>query len=691
MNDPQRTNTDPDPDTARLVAPRQRISYGDKTLIAPDYETNAFFPEPETSPVPPADTGTFPRGSIFAPGDIFLEKYEILRPIGAGGMGSVFQARHVRFPKLYAIKVINPNLMEDPTMIQRFEREARLMAEVGHRNAVTIFDFGVSDDICYLVMEYLKGETLRQRLRRAGTFDAAQLRSFAEQMCCVLGVMHRKKIIHRDLKPDNIYFHQDEDGEEVLKVLDFGIAKLGSTLGGPDMTVPGAVIGTPDYMSPEQCHGGTVDARSDLYALGIIFFHVLTGALPFDNDNPMTVMYRQVNEPAPNPCSFNPDIPAPVANVILKMLAKEPNRRYRNAHDVLEAIFEAYDSPPPPSIDTIAVTEPLTPLSTSAELETFPETEEEPPVEPLVETPIIAEIPVVRPPAPKPNRWLLPAVVAAVVTLGGFGVAFRTSLFPAPAVSKPEQPVPAGVPSDEFILIPGGEFTIGRNADECGKAPKEECNIQPEEIPAHPVTLAAYYIGRTEVTNRQYREFIAATGYAAPPDWLNGNFPKGTDDLPVTQVSWNDAEAYCRWRSQRDRLDIRLPTEAEWEHAARGDDNRRFPWGNDWKGGFADVATPQAKQPFSISAVSRFDKSPLGVSGMAGNVGEWTRSTFEVYPGSTYAATPGDRACLVVRGGNFRSKVNAARTSYRAWDIPTVRKPEYGFRLAATPPKSNTP
>lgn len=708
MSDSPPTNSKPDSDTAELNAPKRSISYGDKTLIAPDYETNPFFPEPETNPVPPAGTGTFPRGSIFAPGDVFLEKYEILRPIGAGGMGSVFQARHVKFPKMYAIKVINPNLMEDTTIIQRFEREARTMAEVEHRNAVTIFDYGAADGICYLVMEFLRGETLRQRLKRGGRFDAETLKDFTEQMCCVLGVMHRKKITHRDLKPENIFFHRDDDRQEVLKVLDFGIAKFGASLG--NMTNPGAVIGTPDYMSPEQCHGDDIDGRSDLYALGIIFFEILTGVTPFDNDNPMTVMYRQVNEPAPDPRRLNPDIPERMARVILKMLDKRPHRRFANAHDVMQAVFEAYGDAPPASIETIG-TAPLTARDTAAELEAVSEAATievaeiseaatvevaTPPLVPVEETPKAIEKPAPSPASPRTEpraRRFLPAAAGLLIaTIGTLGFLFRALLFPvAPPAVAPTPARIASVPIDEFVLIPGGSATIGRNADECGNLPKAECNIQPEEMPAHQVTLPAYYLGRTEVTNRQYLEFVKATGHPAPPDWVNNAYPTGTDDLPVTRVSWNDADAYCRWRAQRDKLDIRLPTEDEWEHAARGTDNRRYPWGNDWRTGAADVAMQNATTPKAVTDISGGDKTSGGIIGMAGNVSEWTASMFNPYPGSSYKATSGDLACRVVRGGSIRSLINTTRTSYRAWNQPKLQDRENGFRLAVTPPRMNAP
>ncbi len=272
-----------------------------------------------------------------------------------------------------------------------------------------------------------------------------------------------------------------------------------------------------------------------------------------------------------------------------------------------------------------------------------------------------------------------------IATVGTLGFLFRASLFPVapPAVTTPPAKV-VSVPTDEFVMITGGPATIGRNADECGNLPKEECNIQPEEMPAHQVTLADYYLGRTEATNRQYLEFVKATGHPAPPDWLNNAYPTGTDDLPVTRVSWNDADAYCRWRAKRDKLDFRLPTEDEWEHAARGTDNPRYPWGNDWRPGAADVAMRNAKSPKPVTTISGGDKTSNGIVGMAGNVSEWTAAMFNPYPGSSYKATSGDLACRVVRSGNFESTSNSTRSGYRGWEKETTRNEKYGFRLAVT-------
>lgn len=272
-----------------------------------------------------------------------------------------------------------------------------------------------------------------------------------------------------------------------------------------------------------------------------------------------------------------------------------------------------------------------------------------------------------------------------IATVGTLDFLFRASLFPVapPAVTTPPAKV-VSVPTDEFVMIPGGPATIGRNADECGNLSKEECNIQPEEMPAHQVTLADYYLGRTEATNRQYLEFVKATGHPVPPDWLNNAYPTGTDDLPVTRVSWNDADAYCRWRAQRDKLDFRLPTEDEWEHAPRGTDNPRYPRGNDWRPGAADVAMRNAKSPKPVTTISGGDKTSNGIVGMAGNVSEWTAAMFNPYPGSSYKATSGDLACRVVRSGNFESTSNSTRSGYRGWEKETTRNEKYGFRLAVT-------
>lgn len=208
----------------------------------------------------------------------------------------------------------------------------------------------------------------------------------------------------------------------------------------------------------------------------------------------------------------------------------------------------------------------------------------------------------------------------------------------------------------------------------------------PDEMPAHVVTVAPYYLSMYEVTNREYRDFVRDTNHRLPNRWLQSQTVP--DDWPVTDVSWEDAIAYCEWRSKRDGISYRLPTEAEWEFAARGQTENLFPWGNEWKTQSCNLAQTVTAlcQPDIITSKlnTKLDKSPFGIYSLAGNVSEWTASDFTVYPGSTYQLQPKDKGCKVYRGGSYITEVNNARTQCRAWRKPKEADRDLGFRIAVS-------
>ena len=231
-------------------------------------------------------------------GTLLADRYRVIRTLGEGGMGRVYLAEHVRMGRLSAVKVMSPALAPTPDAISRFNREAANASQVNHPNVAAIYDFGeTADGTLYLAMEYVEGETLAALVRRAGTLSLANAGELTRQIADALTAAHQRGIIHRDLKPDNILITRDADGRELVKLVDFGIAKTARG-GGQTVTTVGMSIGTPEYMSPEQLAGEPLDVRTDIYSLGLVTFTMLTGQVPFpDPTSKQSLVHRLTTRP----------------------------------------------------------------------------------------------------------------------------------------------------------------------------------------------------------------------------------------------------------------------------------------------------------------------------------------------------------------------------------------------------------
>jgi eukaryotic-like serine/threonine-protein kinase len=265
-------------------------------------------------------------------GALLDDKYRIEKKIGQGGMGTVYRATHVHMDSSVSVKVLHPHLSSDATALQRFRREARAAAQIRHPNAVAVTDFGVTRDtgLAYLVMEFLEGVELRDRIKSSPLgYDG--ILDIVRQICAAVRAAHSKGIIHRDLKPENIWLLEDEDGVERVKVLDFGIAKLRAGSGDGTLTQEGTIVGTPYYMSPEQCAGEELDARSDIYSLGIIIYEMLAGDVPFRAATPMGIVVKHLMESPRRLDELRPGIPVGVQEVVMRALAKKKEDRQESA------------------------------------------------------------------------------------------------------------------------------------------------------------------------------------------------------------------------------------------------------------------------------------------------------------------------------------------------------------------------
>ena len=279
--------------------------------------------------------------------------YRITGKLGSGGMGAVYLAKHTLIGREAAIKVLLPELCGDESIVARFFNEARTTTAIKHPGIVEIYDFGYArDGSAYLVMERLEGEPLGARLKRVGKIPLEQSLSIARQISGALMAAHRIGVVHRDLKPDNVYIVSDPEvpGGERAKILDFGIAKLrdkGDSFSA-FQTQEGTVMGAPTYMAPEQVAGADkVDHRADQYSVGCILFEMLCGRPPFEGRAYGEVMAKQVREPPPRPSSIEPSVTPEVDALVLKMLEKQPDRRFADAYDLLQRLHELSGLPPP--------------------------------------------------------------------------------------------------------------------------------------------------------------------------------------------------------------------------------------------------------------------------------------------------------------------------------------------------------
>ncbi|HET6267688.1 MAG TPA: serine/threonine-protein kinase [Acidobacteriota bacterium] len=261
-------------------------------------------------------------------------RYQVLSELGRGGMGIVYQAYDKQLKEQVAIKLLSPLLSTDPEALERLTREVSMARRVTHPNVIRIHDLSEVNGLHYVSMEYFGGVNLKDHLKRSGPLSLLNAYQIFSQICDGLEAAHSQGVIHRDLKAQNIMIGQSGQ----VKIIDFGLARSVHMEG---MTATGLIMGTPEYMAPEQVSGKPVDERADIYALGVILYEMLTGRVPFTGDSPIAVGFQQLKDPPPPPRSLNQQIPEEVERIILKALEKEPIRRYRNADEMRRELAAA--------------------------------------------------------------------------------------------------------------------------------------------------------------------------------------------------------------------------------------------------------------------------------------------------------------------------------------------------------------
>ena len=324
--------TDNPPSAVRCGSCNTPFPVSEATLAG----TNAGVTEAWTAPVGATTVNRIIERGPIPPGTLLAGRYEILQLLGEGGMGAVYKARDLELERLVAVKLIRPDLASHPEILRRFKQELILARDVTHRNVVRIFDLGQTEGIKFITMEYVEGRDLRVLLKEKGKFAPAEAVPVMTQICRALEAAHEAGVVHRDLKPQNILL----DPKDRVYVMDFGIAHSLET---PGMTQTGVLLGTPEYMSPEQAKGMKVDARSDLFSVGIIFYELLTGISPYQADTAMATLLKRTQEPARPPIELEPGIPKALNDVVQKCLQIDPQNRYASAQEIARDL-EAWQS-----------------------------------------------------------------------------------------------------------------------------------------------------------------------------------------------------------------------------------------------------------------------------------------------------------------------------------------------------------
>ena len=269
---------------------------------------------------------------------VFGNRYRTIERIGSGGMADVYKAMDEVLGRTVAVKIMHPHYADDPTFVQRFRHEAQSAANLSHPNIVNIYDWGQQGDTYYIVMEYVKGTDLKALIAQRGPADPVKATEYAAQICAGLSVAHGYGIIHRDIKSHNLVLTPDG----TIKIMDFGIARAVDSM----MTQTGSVLGTAQYVSPEQAQGRELTPGSDLYSLGVVLYEMTTGQLPFDGDTPVSVALKHVNEDAVPPRQVRPSIPPAIEAVIMRAMEKDPTRRYTSAEQMRDDLLRAAQGRP---------------------------------------------------------------------------------------------------------------------------------------------------------------------------------------------------------------------------------------------------------------------------------------------------------------------------------------------------------
>ncbi len=675
-----------------------------------------------------------------------LGQYEVVNMIGKGGMATVYMGRQIAMNRTVAIKILPRNFTHDDSFMRRFRREGEIVANLEHLHILPVYDYGEFDGMPYIVMRYLEGGSVKERVRQ-GPLPWHEVIRLSTQVASALDYAHGKGVVHRDVKPNNILL----DTHDNAYLSDFGLAKILMEGAGGEYSASGtgSMVGTPAYMAPEMLGGGKPTPRIDIYGLGVSVFEMITGQIPFPADTPIAQLLAHTQRPVPSLLRFNPELPSEVDAVIQKAMAKYPSQRHQTAGEFAAELSRTANASggwtwTPEALSAL----PRLRDELAAEITVLAP-------EPLYTEPLDDAF---TPPPPRrmrrirlDRRWVRPLVFAlGILTLllalrfspywesdirpAGNRVvaliqppsvrltatALAAAMQPTPAVAPtrtsppatntlpavlpptaetptapPPTPTPTRTPEPSPTVSPTAlPETLTQNTTTMLLVPAGAFTMgsrlgRPDEQPEHEVYLDAYYIDRVEVSIGNYAACVAARACKAPEITRSRTRfsyygVEAYNNHPVINVQWTEAFSYCRWRGAH------LPTEAQWEKAASwGPDvtiARRFPWGTDDRG-----PTRMNWGGGDTVPVGSYlqGASAYGVLDLAGNVAEWVFDWYleDYYSMSDYdnPLGPPDGDGKVYRGGSYADFGQELTTSGRSFAGPTDRLETVGFRCAWTP------
>ena len=655
-------------------------------------------------------------------GQTLLDQYRVDTFVASGGMGAVYRVWDLKRNVSLAMKVLHNELAEDPSMFKRFQREANALKKLAHPNIVPFYGLYQTLDFTFLLERFIDGPSLKDVLkqRQGRSLPIGEALVYFKALCAALGYAHASGVVHCDVKSGNVMI--DRGGS--IYLTDFGIARHAEST-----TTTMGTAGTPSYMAPEQIRGQAVSPATDVYALGVVLYEMLTGQRPFRGTEPGSekgggstnerIRYGHLLLQPPDPRSLNPALSGRMAAAILKALAKSPSARYQTMQEFMLAVSAAAGvserdiperamfviemerempraSPVPASIP--ARETPPRKVSSSARtgmvvvIILF-----------VVVAVVIGSIAIWGGPIPTPsltaldithpllNTTLPPPTSTPTWTLTPtFSPTFTLTFTPTPTLTftptNTVTPSPAlsigstwARPADGMMMVyvPAGDFTMG-SPNGMG---------HDDEHPQHIVYLDAFWIDQTEVTNAMYAKCVSV-GACQPPS-SSASYTRSSYygnsayvDYPVIFVTWNAASVYCTWAGAR------LPSEAEWEKAARGTDGSIYPWGDNSPNSSLlnynmNVGDTTAVGSYPSGA------SPYGALDMAGNVWEWVNDWYDdTYYSQSLGANPNGLYTgqyRVLRGGAWNNDDDGVRSANRYRRTPDDKHSGLGFRCSRSP------